>query len=171
MEPTKSYNIPIFVILLTMLGAVSAFLFVMPPAVHAAGGCVSAVCLSTGAQLDNIDDEQAALLNALLGNLLAADVELTAAEWNSMAAADITLGDLLTAIQADLALGDAAQALSADLTMAQLLDASANVALSQSNSNLANALNALKSDVGAVAGTIQLDALLQLQADLASFLM
>ena len=96
-----------------------------------------AACV-TGA---SVDSTKSALLNPLLGGLLGTQLNLSAADWNTLAQGDVNLLGLLSTLNAGA--GTPAQALNANVTLGQITAALGNQAQSQANPNLANALNNL----------------------------
>lgn len=86
---------------------------------QASPGCGSGTCVSTGTRLTEINSSDSTLLNATLGSMLGTNVNLSLADWQALADADITLQDLQTQLSA----GTPAALLSKPISLGQLLDA------------------------------------------------
>jgi len=131
---------------------------------HAArAGCTDGACVTAGPRLASVSTTQSALLNPLLQALLpGTSIDLTVADWNNLAGADIDLNLLLTQLAADLTVSDPTQVLTTDVSLGQLLLASATVLEADGQTLAANVLRALGLKVGGLAGTIRLGELLQL---------
>jgi uncharacterized membrane protein len=107
----------------------------------------------------NLSSEQSALLNGVLGALLGSNLNLTAVGYQGLAAADVSLLDL---IAADAGIGTVEELLAADLTLADLLQLTAT-ALQAENPNAANIILSQILGVGVgVTTAIQLGDLLSL---------
>jgi len=87
--------------------------------------CTAAACISTAAHLAELDSTESELLDPLLGALLGQDAALglTAADYDALANANITLGALLERLQLDLGVATPEEVLEANLAMPQLIDA------------------------------------------------
>ena len=105
---------------------------------NAAAACTaSGACLSAGPRLASVDTTKSALLNPLLGGLLGSSLNLTAADWNSLAQGEVNLLGFLTALQVQTNVSTPAQALAANVTLAQVAAALGVQAQAQVNTSLA----------------------------------
>src|SRR5690242_8834767 len=57
-------------------------------------GCTTGACVSSGTRLAGVDSGDSELLDGLLGSLLGSDLDVSLVDWQSLANADLTLGDL-----------------------------------------------------------------------------
>ena len=126
--------------------------------------CIEGACVSAGPRLVELDTAQSALLNPLLQALLpGTSINLSVADWNALADADIDLNLLLTQLAADVGVSDPSQVLEADITLGQLLLAAANVLEADGQTLAASVLrNILNPQLGGLAGTINLIDLLRI---------
>lgn len=118
---------------------------------------VPVATFSVGSWLARIDSSNVGLVNALLGALVGGSVDLDLVSYQGLAAADVSLGDLLGAGETFLGAGVGApeELLNADLTLGQLGDIFVE-ALSRSGQSTAE-IQALLADVAVGAlGTIRL---------------
>lgn len=139
----------IFIIMLVFLSP-KAFAF-----------CETGVCLQAGPRLASVDTQQSALLNPILSGLLGANISLSVLDWNALAGGDISLLEYLNVLKSDLTLSGTDQVLFTDLTLLQLISAAKNVAQSDGNNDLANALG-LFSVLSGLTNTIKLGDLLKI---------
>jgi len=153
--PALKYATGFLVGILSLLCATSITL-----AAPAGQDCTSVTCVTTGPQLTTIDSTQSELLDALLGNLLGADLQLSAANWQGLAQGTIGLDDLLNELQGDLNVATPAAVLTSDIQLRELLNAA--IAVAQANGDLAavNGLTLLLDDVDELTGQLQLGDLL-----------
>jgi uncharacterized repeat protein (TIGR01451 family) len=135
------------------------------PQAHAArAGCADGACVSAGPRLANVSTTQSALLNPLLQGLLpGTSIDLSVADWNALADADIDLNLLLTELSADLGVSDPAQVLNADLGLGQLALVSADLLEADGQTLAASVLRLLEPRLGGLVGTIRLAELLELE--------
>ena len=118
---------------------------------------VPVATFSVGSWLARIDSSNVGLVNALLGALVGGSVDLDLVSYQGLAAADVSLGDLLGAGETVLGagVGTPEELLNADLTLGQLGDIFVE-ALSRSGQSTAE-IQALLADVAVGAlGTIRL---------------
>ena len=118
---------------------------------------VPVATFSVGSWLARIDSSNVGLVNALLGALVGGSVDLDLVSYQGLAAADVSLGDLLGAGETFLGagVGTPEELLNADLTLGQLGDIFVE-ALSRSGQSTAE-IQALLADVAVGAlGTIRL---------------
>jgi hypothetical protein len=150
-------------ILVTLLGMLIGWL-ATPQRTWAQGDplCRDRACITTGAQLANIDATQSALLDGLLSNLLDADLDLTVADWQGLATGNVGLADLLDELQLDLGVATPAEVLTTDLALSELLDSLLDLAQTEGDLASVSALTALLDALGGQSGTIQLGDLLDL---------
>jgi uncharacterized repeat protein (TIGR01451 family) len=125
-----------------------------PAAACTAGGCVSA-----GPRLASVSSTRAPLLNALFSTLGGGTVNLTAADWNTVAAGDVSLVKTLSALQVATNTSTPAAALAANATVAQVVGAMATAAQGDGQTSLAAALGTLQTQV-ALPSTVRLGDLL-----------
>lgn len=145
---------------LLLIGIVLISLFVLlPTQVQAQTVCPTGACVTTGSRLTNVDSKQGILRDALLGDLLGADLNLTALDANGLAQGSVGLEELLDDLQLDLGAATPEQVLTTDITLAQLLAAAADVG---SDAAIVTALDNLAANVNLPTGTIQLGDLLQI---------
>jgi len=126
----------------------------------ARAACSGGPCVGAGPRLASVDSSRSVLLNALLGDLLGTSLNLTVADWNSIAQGDVNLASYLNALQTQVGVSSPSQALSANATLAQLVSAMAVAAQADGSTALVNALNSLKPQVAGLSGTIKLGDLL-----------
>lgn len=125
--------------------------------------CIEGACVAAGPRLAQVDTTQSALLNPLLQALLpGTSINLSVADWNALANADINLNLLLTQLAADVGVSDPSQVLEADITLGQLLLAAANVLEADGQTVAASVLGILNPQLGGLAGTINLIDLLRI---------
>lgn len=122
--------------------------------------CTSGACVSAGPRLASVDSTRSSLLNALLGNLLGTSLNLTVADWNSLAQGNIDLLSYLSVLQTSVGVSSPSNALSANATLAQLVSAMATAAQADGNTATVAALNNFQSQVSGLSGTIRLGDLL-----------
>ena len=127
-----------------------------------AATCTSGACVSMGPRLASVSNTtQSTLLNAVMGGLMGnSSLNISIANWNSLAQGDINLDLLLKAVQAQTGAVNTSTALTTGITLAQLVAAATTVAQADGNTALVTALNALSIPVAGVSGTIPLSGLL-----------
>ncbi|MEZ4862167.1 MAG: hypothetical protein R3C14_12700 [Caldilineaceae bacterium] len=131
---------------------------------HAAlaqANCAGVACVSSGPRLASLDTQQSVLLDALLGDLLGVDLNLSVADANALAQGEIGLVDLLDGLHIDLNVATAADVLTTDVTIGQVLAA---VAAVSNDTATINALNGLAATPNLPTATIQLGDLLQVDS-------
>lgn len=137
----------------TLLGAV------LPGSARAA--CSAAGCVSAGPRLASIDSTRGALLNALLGSLTNSTLNVTVADWNTLASTDLSLLRTVSALQATLNTSTPAETLTTDATVLQILDATVTGATAEGRTQLAVALSALRVPLSGLSTPFKLGQLLQ----------
>ncbi len=150
-----------------LAAAIMALLLWMPQPAFAQnpdGSCASQACVTTGPRLGSIDSTQSDLLDALLGNLLGTDLNLSLADSQALAQGNISLLDYLEELQTTLAVATPEQVLSTGITLSQAVQAAIDVAQTNGDTASVTALNGLLLSVQGLAGQIQLGDLLDLQA-------
>lgn len=105
--------------------------------------------LTIRSQVASVDSSQSVLLNAVLGNLLGSNLNLSVLDWQSLAGANINLLDLIGVN--GLELGSYEELLTTDVTLANLMLASADVLRQGGNTAAANALDLIRAVVGPLA--------------------
>lgn len=125
-------------------------------------GCTSAACVSAGPRLVEVNANQSIVLNTLFQALLPGTaVNLTVADWNALAGADVNLNALILQLGTDLGV-DPSQVLNTDITLAQFKAALVNVLAADGQTAAANVLQVLPLNVpGLENSTIRLADLLQ----------
>lgn len=142
-----------------------ALLFAWLPVnnVMAQSGCATGGCVAAGPRLVAVDSTQGPVLNLLLQTLLpGTTVNLSVADWNALAAADVNLNALITRLGANIGVSDTSQVLATDITLAQLRLAMVQVLQADGRTAAANALNLLPLAVPGITGTVRLGDLLRL---------
>src|SRR5690606_14376359 len=126
-------------------------------------GCTDGACVIAGPRLASVSTTQSALLNPLLQGLLpGTSIDLTVADWNGLAGADIDLNLLLTRLAADVGVSEPGQVLDADVQLGTLMLAAADVLEADGQTLAANALELLGLRGGGLMGTVRLAELLEL---------
>jgi uncharacterized repeat protein (TIGR01451 family) len=143
----------------------TALLFLLLAAPSARAACVTGACISAGPRLASVSTTQSALLNPLLGGLLGSNVNLSVADWNTVATGDVNLLNFLNALQLQTGVSSPSQALNANVTVAQVAAALQASAQSQANVSLANVLSTLASQVGSAGATVKVGDLLKVGLD------
>ena len=124
-----------------------------------AAACTTVGCVSAGPRLASVSSTRAPLLNALFGTLGGGTVALTAADWNTLAAGDVSLVRTLSALQVATNTSTPAASLAANATVAQVVGAMATAAQQDGNTTLAAALGNLQAQL-ALPSSIRLGDLL-----------
>jgi uncharacterized repeat protein (TIGR01451 family) len=127
----------------------------------AQAACTSGACVHAGPRLLSVDSSRGALLNALMGGLLGSSVNLSVADWNTLAQGNLNLAAFLGALQAQTGAGSPAAALAASASLAQITSAAASAAQADGNTALAQALTQTAGQVGSIGGTVRVGDLLQ----------
>ncbi len=125
---------------------------------------VTGACVSAGPRLASVDSTKSALLNPLLGGLLGSNLNLSAADWNTLAQGDVNLLNVLTNLQLQTNVSSPAQALGANVTLAQVATALGVEAQAQANTTLAGALNVLSGQLVGAGATVRLNDLVLVNA-------
>lgn len=141
-----------------LLLALCLLLGAMPGAQAA---CTSGACVHAGPRLLSVDSTRGVLLNALFGNLLGSSLNLSVADWNTLAQGDLNLASFLGALQAQTSTGSPQAALAASASLAQIANAAASAAQADGNTALASALGQTAAQLGSVGGSVRLGDLLQ----------
>src|SRR6218665_690150 len=128
-------------------------------AVHAA--CSGLGCVSAGPRLASIDSTRGALLNALLGSLTNSTLNLSVADWNTLATTDVSLLRTVSALQAQVNASTPASTLTSNVGVLDILTAATTGATAEGKTQLAAALNNLKLPLNGLSTPIQLGQLLQ----------
>ena len=131
----------------------------------ARAACNIGACVTAGPRLASVDTQQAALLNPLLGGLLGSRINLSVADWNTLAQGDVKVLGFLNALQAATNVSSPAQALSANVGIAQVAAALGAAAQAEANTSLAGVLNALSSSLAGSGATVRVGDLFKLNAD------
>ncbi|MGI4937966.1 MAG: hypothetical protein ACRYF5_14675 [Janthinobacterium lividum] len=126
-----------------------------------ARACSTGACVTAGPRLLAVNSTQGALLNAVYGNLLGGTINLSAADWNTLATGNINLLGLLGQVNATVGGTTPAQALNASLTLGQLAAAARATASASGNASLANAYANLGAQLTGIGATTQLGTLIQ----------
>lgn len=131
----------------------------------AQAGCVAGACISAGPRLASVDSTQGALLNPLLGGLLGSSLNLSVADWNTLAQGDVRLLDFLTALKVSANVSSPVQALGATVTLGQVAAALNVAAQAQAKTSLSGALQAIAAPLAGSGATVRVGDLLKLTAD------
>lgn len=142
---------------LLLIAVLSCLLFNVAPA----WSCNTGACLSAGPRLAAVNSTQGALLNAVYGNLLGGTINLSAADWNTLATGNVNLLNLLGNVNATAGGTTPDQALNTNLTISQLSAAAQATASAAGNVSLANAYANLGSQLAGTGGTARLGTLIQ----------
>ncbi len=130
---------------------------------QAQSACSAGACVSAGPRLASVDSTQSPVLNLLFGALLpGTTVNLSVADWNNLAGANINLNALLTRLNGGAVVSDPSQVLNASITLGQLRAAMVQVLQADGQTAAANVLNALPLGVAGTSGSIRLADLLQI---------
>ena len=113
-----------------------------------------------GTRLASGSTTQGTLLNTVLGGLVGANLNLTAADYTGLAGTSINGGQLAQALGAELNVTPG-QALTTNATLAQVFTAAASVAQADGDAAQATALNSLAASVSGVTAPVQLGNLIQ----------
>jgi uncharacterized repeat protein (TIGR01451 family) len=143
----------------------TALLFLLLAAPPARAACVTGACISAGPRLASVSTTQSALLNPLLGGLLGTNLNLTVADWNTLATGDVNVLSFLNALQVQAGVSSPSQALNANVTVAQVAAALRASAQTQANVSLANVLSTLASQVSSAGATVKVGDLLKVGLD------
>lgn len=125
-------------------------------AAPAQAACTLGACVSAGPRLASVDSARGTLLNALVGNLLGSNINLTVADWNALAAGNINLIKFAQALQTQTSASTPSTALAANATLAQVLSAAATAAQADGQTAAASALGQSVAQIGALSGTVRL---------------
>ncbi len=130
---------------------------------QAQSACTAGACVSAGPRLASVDSTQSPVLNLLFGALLpGTTVNLSVADWNNLAGANINLNALLTQLNGGVVVSDPSQVLNTSITLGQLRAAMVQVLQADGQTAAANVLNALPLGVAGTSGSIRLADLLQI---------
>jgi len=155
----RRFSLRAFSLLFVMLIALSAGI----SSAGAQSACTAGACVSAGPRLASIDSTQSPILNLLFGALLpGTTLNLSVADWNNLAGANINLNALLTQLNGGVVVSDPSQVLNANITLGQLRAAMVQVLQADGQSAAANVLNALPLGVAGTSGSIRLADILQI---------
>jgi len=130
---------------------------------QATTACTAGACVSAGPRLASVDSTQSPILNLLFGALLpGTTLNLTAADWNSLAGANINLNALITQLNGGVVVSDPSQVLNTAISLGTLRAAMVAVLQADNQALAANILNALPLGVAGATGTIRLGDLLEI---------
>ncbi|WP_411852376.1 hypothetical protein ACLB90_07745 [Stenotrophomonas sp. LGBM10] len=131
--------------------------------VQAQSACSAGACVSAGPRLASVDSTQSPLLNLLFGALLpGTSLNLSVADWNNLAGANVNLNALLTQLNGGVVVSDPSQVLNTNITLGQLRAAMVQVLQADGQTAAANVLNALPLGVAGATGSIRLADILQI---------
>lgn len=153
------------------LGIVIVFAFVLtvffrPTLTQAqTASCTDFACITTGTQLLSIDSTQSELLDAILGDLLGVDLNVTAVNWQGLAQGSVQLDELIDQLQLDLGVATPDEVLATDLTINEFVNALITVAEADGELLSVAGLKDLQLDIEDLTGTIQLGDLLDLNLE------
>lgn len=130
---------------------------------QATTACRAGACVSAGPRLASVDSSQSPVLNLLFGALLpGTTLNLTAADWNSLAGANLNLNALITQLNGGVVVSDPSQVLNTAISLGTLRTAMVAVLQADNQALAANILNALPLGVAGASGTIRLGDLLEI---------
>ncbi len=145
-------------LLLTLLAVLSCL-----GRAYAQSACTAGACVSAGPRLASVDSTQSPILNLLFGALLpGTTLNLSVADWNNLAGANINLNALLTQLNGGVVVSDPSQVLNTNITLGQLRAAMVQVLQADGQTAAANVLNALPLGVAGTSGSIRLADILQI---------
>lgn len=129
---------------------------------QAQSACTAGACVSAGPRLASVDSTQSPLLNLLFGALLpGTSLNLSVADWNSLAGANVNLNALLTQLNGGVTVSDPSQVLNTNISLGQLRAAMVQVLQADGQTAAANVLNVLPLGVAGTSGSIRLADILQ----------
>jgi len=129
---------------------------------QAQSACTAGACVSAGPRLVSVDSTQSPILNLLFGALLpGTSLNLSVADWNSLAGANVNLNALLTQLNGGVTVSDPSQVLNTNITLGQLRAAMVQVLQADGQTAAANVLNVLPLGVAGASGSIRLADILQ----------
>ncbi len=129
---------------------------------QAQSACTSGACVSAGPRLVSVDSTQSPILNLLFSALLpGTSLNLSVADWNSLAGANVNLNALLTQLNGGVTVSDPSQVLNTNITLGQLRAAMVQVLQADGQTAAANVLNVLPLGVAGTSGSIRLADILQ----------
>ncbi len=129
---------------------------------QAQSACTAGACVSAGPRLVSVDSTQSPLLNLLFSALLpGTSLNLSVADWNSLAGANVNLNALLTQLNGGVTVSDPSQVLNTNISLGQLRAAMVQVLQADGQTAAANVLNALPLGVAGTSGSIRLADILQ----------
>jgi len=129
---------------------------------QAQSACTAGACVSAGPRLVSIDSTQSPLLNLLFSALLpGTSLNLSVADWNILAGANVNLNALLTQLNGGATVSDPSQVLNTNISLGQLRAAMVQVLQADGQTAAANVLNALPLGVAGTSGSIRLADILQ----------
>lgn len=124
--------------------------------------CFDSACITTGTQLLTVDSTQSELLDAILGDLLGTDVQLTAGNWQGLAQGSVQIDELFEQLQLDLGVATPEEVLTTDLTLGEFVDSIITVLEADGDVLTVDALEDLQLDLTDLTDTVQLGDLLDL---------
>lgn len=107
---------------------------------RAQAACVLGGCVMAGPRELSLSTNESALLSPLMGSLLGSSVNVTAADWQQLAGADIKVADFANALNAQTNAGSPNAAITGNATIAQVLSAAATAATASGNAPLATVI-------------------------------
>lgn len=129
---------------------------------QAQSACTAGACISAGPRLVSVDSTQSPLLNLLFSALLpGTSLNLSVADWNSLAGANVNLNALLTQLNGGVTVSDPSQVLNTNISLGQLRAAMVQVLQADGQTAAANVLNVLPLGVAGTSGSIRLADILQ----------
>jgi len=129
---------------------------------QAQSACTAGACVSAGPRLVSVDSTQSPLLNLLFSALLpGTSLNLSVADWNSLAGANVNLNALLTQLNGGVTVSDPSQVLNTNISLGQLRAAMVQVLQADGQTAAANVLNVLPLGVAGTSGSIRLADILQ----------
>lgn len=140
----------------TFLRSLALLLLVWSAAPSVQAVCSTGACVTAGPRLASVDSNRSALMNALLGGLSGASLNLAVTDWNALASGNLSLGNFFGALQTQTSTASTATALAASATLAQVANAAATAAQADGNTAVVTAFNKVVSQLGSISPTIKL---------------
>ncbi|WP_159097568.1 DUF11 domain-containing protein [Stenotrophomonas sp. SAU14A_NAIMI4_5] len=129
---------------------------------QAQSACTAGACVSAGPRLVSVDSTQSPILNLLFSALLpGTSLNLSVADWNSLAGANVNLNALLAQLNGGVTVSDPSQVLNTNISLGQLRAAMVQVLQADGQTAAANVLNVLPLGVAGTSGSIRLADILQ----------
>lgn len=117
---------------------------------YADAQCLDEACLHASSVVTTVSSKESALLDAALTSLLGADIDLTIADDQALAASNVSLGSLLTGLNQSGVGTDAQGALNANVSLSTLLTSASATVRAQGSTAAADALDKVRTQTVSV---------------------